>query len=197
MLKKLKNEENRYIHTINRAYLFLPLILIPLLIEWYFHIKELNFFLKYQEEFLIADIAYIVLARFILLDSALYIFSRSPHPPNATLMRIVMLYLEITVITIFYYAIVFYIFDVFHMFHLNTQLPTQSLIEIQNNPFLTSLYISAVTFTTLGLGDWTPQTLYAMVAVTSEVILGVVQGGVFVAIVIYGHQNGTTKNNKS
>jgi len=28
-----------------------------------------------------------------------------------------------------------------------------------------------------------------MIAVSSEVILGVIQGGVFVAIVIYGHQN--------
>jgi len=196
MLKKLKKRENRYIHTINRAYLFLPLILIPLLIEWYFHIKEVDFFIRHKESFLIVDILYIVLARFILLDSALYIFSRSPHPPNATLMRIVMLYLEITVITILYYAIVFYIFDVFHMFHLNTHLPIQSLNEIQSNPFLPSLYISAVTFTTLGLGDWTPQTLHAMVAVTSEVILGVIQGGVFVAIVIYGHQNGIVSNNK-
>ncbi|SFV54960.1 hypothetical protein MNB_SV-14-97 [hydrothermal vent metagenome] len=51
------------------------------------------------------------------------------------------------------------------------------------------MYISTVTFTTLGSGDWIPQTLPAMVAVISEVILGVVQGGVFVAIVIYAHQN--------
>jgi len=35
-----------------------------------------------------------------------------------------------------------------------------------------------------------------MVAVTSEVILGVIQGGVFVAIVIYGHQTGVALNNK-
>jgi hypothetical protein len=46
-----------------------------------------------------------------------------------------------------------------------------------------------VTFTTLGSGDWLPQTLNAMIAVTSEAILGVIQGGVFVAIIIYGHQN--------
>jgi hypothetical protein len=51
------------------------------------------------------------------------------------------------------------------------------------------MYISTVTFTTLGSGDWIPQTLPAMIAVISEVILGVVQGGVFVAIVIYAHQN--------
>ncbi len=31
--------------------------------------------------------------------------------------------------------------------------------------------------------------LSAMIAVISEVILGVIQGGIFVAIVIYAHQN--------
>jgi len=151
------------------------------LIEWYFYIEEVDFFVQHKEAFLIVDIIYIVLARFILLDSALYIFSHIPHPPNATLMRLVILYLEITVITILYYAIVFYIFDVFNMFHLNTHLPIESFREIKSNPFLTSIYISAVTFTTLGLGDWTPQNIYAMIAVTSEAILGVIQGGVFVA----------------
>ncbi len=60
---------------------------------------------------------------------------------------------------------------------------------IQEHSFITSMYISTVTFTTLGSGDWIPQTLPAMMAVISEVILGVVQGGVFVAIVIYAHQN--------
>ncbi len=55
--------------------------------------------------------------------------------------------------------------------------------------FLAALYISTVTFTTLGLGDRVPQTLNAMMAVSAEVILGVVQAGVFMAIVIYALQN--------
>ncbi|HHO65606.1 MAG TPA: metal transporter, partial [Epsilonproteobacteria bacterium] len=80
-------------------------------------------------------------------------------------------------------------FDVFSLFHLNSQFPPENLKMIQEHSFITSMYISTVTFTTLGSGDWIPQTLPAMMAVISEVILGVVQGGVFVAIVIYAHQN--------
>lgn len=100
-----------------------------------------------------------------------------------------LLYLEITVITIIYYAVVFNIFDVFSLFHLNSQFTPKNLLMIHEHSFVTALYISAVTFTTLGSGDWIPQTLPSMIAVISEVILGVVQGGVFVAIVIYAHQN--------
>jgi hypothetical protein len=80
-------------------------------------------------------------------------------------------------------------FDVFSLFHLNATLKPENLEVVHNHSFVTSVYISAVTFTTLGSGDWLPQTLNAMIAVTSEAILGVIQGGVFVAIIIYGHQN--------
>ena len=86
---------------------------------------------------------------------------------------------------------VFNIFDVFSLslFHLSAQFSPENLTAIHEHSFATSMYISTVTFTTLGSGDWIPQTLPAMIAVISEVILGVVQGGVFVAIVIYAHQN--------
>jgi len=183
------SSNNRLLKDINVAYFALPLVLLPLVIEWIFHVKEIGFFMEHQEEFLFANIVYIVLARFALLDSALYIFSHNKHTVNATLMRIVMLYLEITVITILYYAIVFYIFDVFSLFHLSAVLEPKNLQVVHEHGFVTSVYISAVTFTTLGSGDWLPQTLNAMIAVTSEAILGVIQGGVFVAIIIYGHQN--------
>lgn len=189
-----KKDSNRLLKDINVAYFILPLVLMPLLFEWLFHIYELDFFMQHKEGFLFANIAYIVLARFALLDSALYIFSHNKHTVNATLMRIVMLYLEITVITILYYAIVFYIFDVFSLFHLNATLKPENLTVVHEHSFVTSVYISAVTFTTLGSGDWLPQTLNAMIAVTSEVILGVIQGGVFVAIIIYGHQNRERQN---
>jgi hypothetical protein len=184
-----QTNENRLLRDINVAYFILPLVLLPLFFECLFHLYEVDFFVQHKESFLFANIAYIVLARFVLLDSALYIFSHNKHTVNATLMRIVMLYLEITVITILYYAIVFYIFDVFSLFHLNATLKPENLAVVHNHSFVTSVYISAVTFTTLGSGDWLPQTLNAMIAVTSEAILGVIQGGVFVAIIIYGHQN--------
>jgi len=87
------------------------------------------------------------------------------------------------------YATVFDIFDVFSLFHLSAQLTPPNLQAIHEHSFITSMYISTVTFTTLGSGDWIPQTLPAMIAVISEATLGAVQGGVFVAIVIYAHQN--------
>jgi len=105
------------------------------------------------------------------------------------LIQIVLLYLEVTIITIVYYAVVFDIFDLFSLFHLSAQLAPANLHAMEQHSFITAMYISTVTFTTLGSGDWIPQTLPAMIAVISEVILGVVQGGVFVAIVIYAHQN--------
>lgn len=181
--------EKRFIDTINLAYIFIPIILLPLLLEWYLHIHNNSFFIEYHDEILIANIVYIVIARFALLDTAIYIFSRSNHHFHIALMQVVLLYLEVTVITIVYYAIVFHVFDVFALFHLNSEFSPQNLEIIHEHSFVTSLYISAVTFTTLGSGDWIPQTLNAMIAVVSEVILGVVQGGVFVAIIIYAHQN--------
>jgi hypothetical protein len=192
MREKLMNyfqREKRYIKTVNLAYIFIPVILLPLLAEWYLHMHNSSFFMNYHDEILIANIIYIVAARFALLDTAIYIFSRSKHHFHMALIQVVFLYLEVTVVTIVYYAIVFDIFDVFALFHLNSELSPQNLLIIHEHSFMTSMYISTVTFTTLGSGDWIPQTLNAMAAVVSEVILGVVQGGVFVAIIIYAHQN--------
>jgi len=185
----LLSKKRRYIRDINSAFIILPLVLLPLIIEWILNNMQVGFFVKNKEIFLFLDILYIVIARFALLDTALYIFSHNSHSTNATLMRIVMLYLEITLITILYYAMVFHIFDVFSLFHLTADLSPQNLAIVHKHNFITAFYISTVTFTTLGSGDWLPQTLNAMIAVSSEVILGVIQGGVFVAIIIYGHQN--------
>ncbi len=179
----------RYITNINIAFIFIPLLLVPLLIEGYFHSIDSSFFKEYYDEVLIANIIYIVLARFVFLDSAIFIFSHSKRYIHIALIQVVLLYLEITVVTIIYYATLFYIFDVFSLFHLSAQFAPENMQAIHAHSFVTSMYISAVTFTTLGSGDWIPQTLNAMVAVTSEAILGVIQGGVFVAILIYAHQN--------
>ena len=181
--------DKRFLKDINKAFIALPFVLLPLLLEWWFHRDEALFFIQYKNEILFINIFYIVLIRFALLDTAIYIFSHSKHTVHIALMQVVFLYLEITVITIIYYAIVFHIFDVFALFHLSAQLTPENLKEIHNHSFMTSMYISTVTFTTLGSGDWIPQTLSAMIVVISEVILGVIQGGVFVAIVVYAHQN--------
>jgi hypothetical protein len=189
LIEKYINREKRYLKNINIVFLFLPFILFPLLIEYYLHYKYQNFFINYKDEILLSNIAYIVFARLALLDTAIYIFSRSKHHIHIALIQVVLLYLEITVITILYYAIVFDIFDTFALFHLSAHLSPENLEAIHSHSLITSIYISTVTFTTLGSGDWIPQTLSGMIAVVSEVILGVIQGGVFVAIIIYAHQN--------
>jgi len=181
--------EKRFIKSEKIAFFVLPMILFPLLLELLLPGLHPEWFKIHREEILISNILYIVIARFAILDTAVYIFSRSKHHIHFALMQIVLLYLEVTVITIIYYAAVFNIFDVFSLFHLSAQLTPENMQAIHDHSFITSMYISTVTFTTLGSGDWIPQTLPAMVAVISEVILGVVQGGVFVAIVIYAHQN--------
>ncbi len=181
--------KKRYIKSVNIAFLVIPILLLPPLLEWYLDLKESAFFTQYYDEILVANILYIVLARFLLLDSAIFIFSRSKYHVHVALIQVVLLYLEITLVTIVYYAIVFNIFDPFSLFHLSASFTPDNMKDIHEHSFITSMYISTVTFTTLGSGDWIPQTLMAMVAVISEVILGVVQGGVFVAIIIYAHQN--------
>ena len=189
MLTKFLQREKRFIKSEKITFFVLPLILLPLLFELLLHGKYTIWFDSYHDEVIIANIVFIVLARFAVLDTAVYIFSRSKNHIHLALVQIVLLYLEITVITIVFYAILFNMFDVFSLFHLNSQLAPENMKMIQEHSFVTSMYISTVTFTTLGSGDWIPQTLPAMMAVISEVILGVVQGGVFVAIVIYAHQN--------
>jgi len=189
MLGKFLQREKRLIKSEVIAFFVLPLVLLPLVFEVLLHGMRPEWFDLYREKILIANILYIVLARFTMLDTAVYIFSRSKNHVHLALIQIVLLYLEVTIITIVFYAVLFNMFDVFTLFHLNSQFPPENLKMIQEHSFVTSMYISTVTFTTLGSGDWIPQTLPAMMAVISEVILGVVQGGVFVAIVIYAHQN--------
>ncbi len=189
MLKRFVERKKRYIVSEGSAFFLMPLVLLPLLFEYYFHNDYKNYFNAHKDAIVLVNVAYIVIARFLMLDSAVYIFSRSKHHVHLALIQIVLLYLEVTLITIFYFAAVFYLFDPFTLFHLNSDFSPQTLALIKKHDFVLSLYISTVTFTTLGSGDWIPQTMPAMIAVVSEVILGVVQGGVFVAIVIYAHQN--------
>jgi len=167
----------------------LPLILLPLLGEWLWRVYDPDFFTNEKEVFLTFNIVYIVITRLLLLDVMLFLFSRSKRALHVTLIRIVGLYLEITLITISYFALMFYIFGVFLLFQYNADIAAEQLAIIKAHDLLVAFYISTVSFTTLGLGDWVPQSLNAMMAVSTEVILGVVQAGVFMAIIIYAHQN--------
>jgi len=178
-----------YKSSLKYAPLVLPLLLLPLFAEWIWKVSMPEAFEMNRELILIVDIIYILIVRILLLDTMLFIFTRSQHVLHVTLIRIVGLYLEITVITILYFALLFYLLDVFQLFHYNAAIAAAALADIQQHDFLVAVYISTVTFTTLGLGDWVPQTLNAMMAVSVEVILGVVQAGVFMAIVIYALQN--------
>ncbi len=181
----------KIIYRFNLTYapLLLPLLLLPLFAEWGWKIASPEAFDGSRELILVADIIYIMVIRILLLDTMMFVFTRSRHVLHVTLIRVVGLYLEITLITIMYFALLFYLLDVFSLFHYNASIGVEALANIQRHSFLAALYISTVTFTTLGLGDWVPQTLNAMMAISVEVILGVIQAGVFMAIVIYALQN--------
>jgi len=167
----------------------LPLILLPLLAEWLFQLYYPSLFTQTKEIFLTVNIIYIIFIRLAVLDVMLFMFSRSPHALHVTLIKIVGLYMEITLVTISYFAIMFYIFDVFALFQYNADIGAEQLLNIKQHDLLAAFYISTVSFTTLGLGDWVPQSLNAMMAISVEVILGVMQAAIFMAIIIYAHQN--------
>ena len=172
------------------APLLLPLILLPLAGEWICKSYFPLYFEQNKEIFLLFNMIYIVLIRLVLLDTMLFLFTRSSRRAlHVTLIRLVGLYLEITLITILYFALLFYIFGVFELFKYNANIGGIQLASIKQYEFLSAVYISTVSFTTLGLGDWVPQSINAMMAVSAEVILGVVQAAVFMAIIIYAQQN--------
>jgi len=178
-----------YRTNLSLAPLMLPLLLLPIILEVILNWKFSLFFRENREILMSINLIYIVLVRLVLLDFMLYLFSRSNLALHVTLMRIVGLYLEITLITISFFALMFYLFGLFELFSYNGDISSLLLTQIKQHQLITSFYISTVTFSTLGLGDWIPQTLNAMVAISIEVILGIVQAGVFMAIIIYALQN--------
>ena len=185
MILKLHRQVN-----LTYAPLLLPLILLPLAGEWLWKSSFPIYFEQNKEIFLVLNIIYIVLIRLVLLDAMLFLFtSTNRFALHVTLIRIVGLYLEITLVTILYFALLFYIFGVFELFKYNADIGVMQLAIIKKHEFLSAFYISTVSFTTLGLGDWVPQSLNAMMAISAEVILGVVQAAVFMAIIIYAQQN--------
>ncbi len=91
--------DKRFLKNINNAFIAIPFVLLPLLVEWWFHKNETLFFMQHKDEILFINIFYIILVRFALLDTAIYVFSRSKNTVHLALMQVVFLYLEITVVT--------------------------------------------------------------------------------------------------
>jgi len=64
------HRKNRVIKDINILFFFLPLVLLPLLLEWWLHAQDMPIFSDYKHEILLTNIAYI--ARFVLLNTVVY-----------------------------------------------------------------------------------------------------------------------------
>jgi hypothetical protein len=167
----------------------IPALLLPPLAGMWWQSYAPASFAAHQEGLLTAFLAYIVVVRFALLDLMLFYISRKHRSVRLDLLHIVLLYLEVSAITLLYFALLFHLFGVFELFRYNGALPAPLAQGLAHHAFSVALYISLELFTTLGLGDWVPQTLNAMWAASIETLLGFVQGGVFFAVLIYGHQN--------
>jgi hypothetical protein len=168
--------------------LIIPLLLIPLAVGWWWQAAAPAHFAKYRENLLFAYLIYIVMVRFSLLDLILFYVSRKRRSLHLDLLYIVFLYLEITAFTLMYFALLYDLIGVFDLFRYNGAAADQHMLAMQGHSLRVALYISMELFTTLGSGDWIPQTLNAMLAVGIEVLLGFIQGAVFFAVLIYAHQ---------
>jgi hypothetical protein len=167
----------------------IPLLLLPLAAGWWWRAEDFAQFNHYREDVLFAYLIYIVIVRFALLDLMLFYVSSKRNSMHLDLLHIVFLYLEITAITLLFFALLFNLFGVFELFSYNGINATQHLLEMQSHSLRVALFISLELFTTLGLGDWIPHTLNAMLASSIEALLGFVQSGVFFALLIYAHQD--------
>lgn len=169
--------------------LLIPLLLLPLLIgEWWRAIAPLSFHRR-REDLLFAYLVYVVVVRFALLDLMLFYVARKRRSMHLDLLHIVFLYLEVTAVTLLFFALLFQQFGVFELFAYNGHGALAGAHDLQTHGMRVAMYISVELFTTLGLGDWVPQTLNAMLASGIEAILGFIQGGVFFALLIYAHQD--------
>lgn len=169
------------------------LILFPLGIGWWWQSAAPASFNSHREDILFAYLLYIVIVRFGLLDLMLFYVSRNRRSMHLDLLHIVFLYLEVTTITLLYFSFIYQIFGVFDLFQYNGATPVQHMQAMAGHTLRVAFYISVELFTTLGLGDWIPQTLNAMFASGIEALLGFVQGGVFFAVLIYAHQKDSSK----
>lgn len=171
----------------------IPLMLLPLLIGWVWQTLAPAEFNYWREDLMFAYLLYIAIVRFALLDVMLFYVAHQRRPMHLDLLHLVFLYLEVTAFTLLFFALMYQQFGVFDLFTYNAQGTLAHSEALQAHPFRVSLYISVAFFVTLGIGDWVPQTLNAMMAAGIEAILGFVQSGVFFAVLIYAHQDGNQK----
>jgi len=167
----------------------IPLLLLPLVAGWWWRGVDFAQFNQHREDLLFAYLVYIVIVRFALLDLMLFYVSRKRSSMHLDLLHIVFLYLEITAVTLLFFALLYNLFGVFELFSYNGPNATQHLLEMKSHSLRVALFVSVELFTTLGLGDWIPHTLNAMLASSVEALLGFIQGGVFFAVLIYAHQD--------
>lgn len=172
----------------------IPLMLFPLLIGWGWQILAPAEFSYWREDLMFAYLLYIAIVRFALLDVMLFYVAHKRRPMHLDLLHLVFLYLEVTAFTLLFFALMYQQFGVFDLFTYNAQGTLADSQALQAHPFRVSLYISVAFFVTLGIGDWVPQTLNAMMAAGIEAILGFVQSGVFFAVLIYAHQDGNQRS---
>lgn len=169
--------------------LLIPLMLLPLLLgAWWQAIAPLSFHRR-REDLLFAYLVYVVVVRFALLDLMLFYVAHKRRSMHLDLLHIVFLYLEVTAVTLLFFSLLYQQFGVFELFAYNGHGALNATHDLQTHGMRVAMYISVELFTTLGLGDWVPQTLNAMLAAGIEAILGFIQGGVFFAVLIYAHQD--------
>jgi hypothetical protein len=168
----------------------MPLVLTPLAAGWWWRAVAPAQFAEYREDLLFAYLIYIVVVRLSLLDLMLFYVSRKHRSMHLDMLHIVLLYLLTTAVTLVFFALLYDLFGVFELFRYSGAASAQHMQAMQGHSLPVALYISMELFTTLGAGDWIPQTLNAMLAAGIEALLGFVQGGVFFAVLIYAHQDG-------
>jgi hypothetical protein len=166
----------------------LPLLWGPLVIEYIISWLIPWILERYFDQILAFDLLFIFLVRFFVLDLILYFVTRHQQTSRLGLFEIVFLYLEITLITITYFGLLYNLLGIDSFFYFTGGLPATRLSAIEQHPLFLAMYVSLQNFTMLGLGDWMPQTLSGMIAVMVEAILGFIQAGVFVAIVVTAHE---------
>jgi hypothetical protein len=157
----------------------IPLLLAPLTLGWLLKIESPMDFGAYRADILFGYLVYIVLVRFALLDLMLFYVARKRRSLRLDVLQIVVLYLEVSIVTLVYFAALYDLFGVFGLFVYNGTGAVRHMLTMEPHGFGVALYISMELFATLGLGDWAPRTLNAMFAAGIEALLGFVQGGVF------------------
>jgi hypothetical protein len=74
------------------------------------------------------------------------------------LLHIVFVYLEVTAVTLLFFALLYQQFGIFDLFRYNGTDAVRHMLAMRPHSFRVALYISMELFTTLGLGDWIPRT---------------------------------------